>query len=1403
VGGLFDLLDGKDGSYPFPTPADLPPDSHDNYAQPRTSSILLYKAGGLRNSRQDTSGFSLFELNQINELNLRKTGTHGNGVPVKYQRGGSGSGHTDASPTKGGLGSIAAPTTGDFGGAPLRTQSVDGRGDVETMSIPSGFDEYADKGMSSWEQYKKEQAALLDQRFLGMANLEQRQELPSDTIIAVGRYQIVQAVNNFERIAVYRKSISSNSTVFHEKKQRRQHDHDVWHTEAGMMESDEDKKKREEMMKKKRDLDTDISSAAAFGHDQLNQAGDKRRLIIGPLPFTAIWSGFGGPCERNPMGSHPSLLYDQTSGRFVQLHTTRPSSKHDDVYVCMAVSIDEDATGLYYRYQFNFDRENLLLNPVLSVWPASNSFFATFDTKQNDEHHMKHTGNVELFPSSFTGVVVAGFDRANMLQGQLADARWGQLKNDGVATYHGCLASSQDGFNISPYLDNLIMCLDPRHGESEELDIFPFHANWAGATFALTGPIQIKVPKYIKACDESMGCVAQKGTSTLLTALGSSLNPRLAYRTFFGFDPWTNAGQGFMSKKQRRRRREEEEEERRKKHRGKEPAGQNIHRKDEGPGAVGLNDDKYGPFSGQLGNDHWGSGPTAGGEGAPFMNDHWGSPQAFGHDDGYSASAQAYEPGRFERKHHEHEPKYEPRPVSVGRMSPCSHPYSDGYGHASSWSHHGRVTMDRGESINPFMDSLCTNGHVSFGRVFNAKDDGSNFYNAYGPAVGKGADFGRGMNFGPNQYGNVVSDYATVSHSIYLSKTSYVVQTRWYVLQRRGNSFVVVKYGTITPGKAGEKDKQQDFTVKYDETGRYESHYDVMYDRIDDHYDSKYDSHFVNSAFAASLAMDASGNVGATYTVSGPDFFPQIRFALLPAPFKNKVNSTEPYEDKDKKKDDHASSSSMANKNEPYAGFVPNFSDVNVPNNFNYFDAANPYRDNLFDPFSTHAPNLLPKFGVFRNELIIAKSGGFQGVSHVWSHGWMTMDTNDCFFWLTGQVIPLTTRLHVFWQTIIAGVDSLNCQSTEPMREVGRPMRQERREHHKHHEPFKHGPSAPGQGVGPGGGFDVWDHDGRRQQQRQSENEKNKNEEKKQRGLGDVNLPYNNIGQRPSKSGTFRDFELPNGAYAASGVFPGFQRPDDNANRRKDDYWRPKSANERDGLYEEDAVNKPGLFDVENPFPFGSPDDKRFSDFSRGNFEPGVYGNLDQDRYARRFRQDHWGSGPAAGPGPSTAPHPGSAPSPSPGPSPYPYPYDGDEHGPDGDGPSGPSPGTGAAPSKSGVGGVGGGAPFNDDDDRQHNRDRDAEHRFNDDRNRFFEQERKRRQQRGEQNEKKTPLGDIGNKGGPVLFGGGLLGNAGGNACYDSRGNYICTSKKDPGNPNGKYTNQPIIMPAPKPQPPY
>lgn len=54
------------------------------------------------------------------------------------------------------------------------------------------------------------------------------------------------------------------------------------------------------------------------------------------------------------------LRYDQFAARWVIVHVTRPGEEGEDILVCVAVSADEDVTGLYYRYAFDVSNYNIL-----------------------------------------------------------------------------------------------------------------------------------------------------------------------------------------------------------------------------------------------------------------------------------------------------------------------------------------------------------------------------------------------------------------------------------------------------------------------------------------------------------------------------------------------------------------------------------------------------------------------------------------------------------------------------------------------------------------------------------------------------------------------------------------------------------------------------------------------------------------------------------------------------------------------------------------------------------------------------------------------------------------------------------------------------------------------------------
>lgn len=145
------------------------------------------------------------------------------------------------------------------------------------------------------------------------------------------------------------------------------------------------------------------------------------------------------------------------------------------------------------------------LHPKLAVWPSSNSYFLTFDTRAASTD-VTNPADPDTVIADFNGVLILALDRANMLHGRLADARFTMITSPSPtddSVYHGCLPSDADGYNVSPYRDELIVCLDPHNdGSNNELDVFSFSVDWCKGKFEFQQEKSVRVPEYVKACDE-------------------------------------------------------------------------------------------------------------------------------------------------------------------------------------------------------------------------------------------------------------------------------------------------------------------------------------------------------------------------------------------------------------------------------------------------------------------------------------------------------------------------------------------------------------------------------------------------------------------------------------------------------------------------------------------------------------------------------------------------------------------------------------------------------------------------------------------------------------------------------------------------------------------------------------
>ena len=79
------------------------------------------------------------------------------------------------------------------------------------------------------------------------------------------------------------------------------------------------------------------------------------QLLLGPLPNTALWQGFGGPCETFN-GGDPITIYDEAADRWFMSQLAYPGGAQG-FHACIAVSATPDPTGAYHRYDFLYSRD--------------------------------------------------------------------------------------------------------------------------------------------------------------------------------------------------------------------------------------------------------------------------------------------------------------------------------------------------------------------------------------------------------------------------------------------------------------------------------------------------------------------------------------------------------------------------------------------------------------------------------------------------------------------------------------------------------------------------------------------------------------------------------------------------------------------------------------------------------------------------------------------------------------------------------------------------------------------------------------------------------------------------------------------------------------------------------------
>jgi len=122
--------------------------------------------------------------------------------------------------------------------------------------------------------------------------------------------------------------------------------------------------------------------------------------LSGPLPISALFAGFGGPCETTDDGD-AIVLYDHLADRWL-------ISQFANVFVgppfhqCIAISQTGDPTGAYFRYDFQMPNNKINDYSKFGVWP--------------DAYYMTDN-QFDSLVGPFSGVGVFAFERDKMLVG--------------------------------------------------------------------------------------------------------------------------------------------------------------------------------------------------------------------------------------------------------------------------------------------------------------------------------------------------------------------------------------------------------------------------------------------------------------------------------------------------------------------------------------------------------------------------------------------------------------------------------------------------------------------------------------------------------------------------------------------------------------------------------------------------------------------------------------------------------------------------------------------------------------------------------------------------------------------------------------------------------------------------
>ncbi len=254
--------------------------------------------------------------------------------------------------------------------------------------------------------------------------------------------------------------------------------------------------------------------------------------LLGPTPLGDLWSGFSVP-DCTDLSGDPVVVYDKQDDRWLlsQFTTRGPT-----FYNCVAISLDGDPTGAYFRYAFTTG-VNFPDYPKYGVW--SNAYFISTREFAPD--------------NSFAGDGAYALERDKMLEGDPSARMVKFLLAPGITPYltgDGLLPGDIDGTDEQPPGNSAELFVGTMNVSAfygapfDALNVFQFSLAWsANPTASFTLATQLPVAQFdsLFPCSPgSRNCIPQPGTTNKIDILSYRQRPtfRLAYRNFGTFETW-------------------------------------------------------------------------------------------------------------------------------------------------------------------------------------------------------------------------------------------------------------------------------------------------------------------------------------------------------------------------------------------------------------------------------------------------------------------------------------------------------------------------------------------------------------------------------------------------------------------------------------------------------------------------------------------------------------------------------------------------------------------------------------------------------------------------------------------------------------------------------------------------